>query len=201
MRVLLIDFYDSFTYNLAHYLESMELKLTVVRHDQLSREIVGQANAIVLSPGPGLPSEKEGLAALLQEFVGKKPILGVCLGMQALVEHLGGTLENQSEVRHGVSEKINIQHHQGLFKHLPTQIEVGLYHSWKVVCPPDWISAIFPLRPTPLHLLDNEHAHDGLIVKFATALGALGIWAVFSSFINVNDFTVEHTVFFVKFDN
>lgn len=141
MRVLLIDFYDSFTYNLAHYLEAMELKLTVVRHDQLSREIVGQANAIVLSPGPGLPSEKEGLAALLQEFVGKKPILGVCLGMQALVEHLGGTLENQSEVRHGVSEKINIQHHQGLFKHLPTQIEVGLYHSWKVVCPPDWISA------------------------------------------------------------
>ena len=66
-----------------------------------------------------------------------------------------------------------------------------------------WIedSAIFPLRPTPLHLLDNEHAHDGLIVKFATALGAFGIWAVFSSFINVNDFTVEHTVFFVKFDN
>ena len=141
MRVLLIDFYDSFTYNLAHYLEAMELKLTVVRHDQLSREIVGQANAIVLSPGPGLPSEKEGLAALLQEFVGKKPILGVCLGMQALVEHLGGTLENQSEVRHGVSEKINIRHHNGLFKHLPIQMEVGLYHSWKVVCPPEWISA------------------------------------------------------------
>ena len=141
MRVLLIDFYDSFTYNLAHYLEAMELKLTVVRHDQLSREIVGQANAIVLSPGPGLPSEKEGLAALLQEFVGKKPILGVCLGMQALVEHLGGTLENQSAVKHGVSEKINIRHHNGLFKHLPIQIEVGLYHSWKVVCPPEWISA------------------------------------------------------------
>jgi anthranilate synthase component 2 len=58
---------------------------------------------------------------------------------------MGGTLENQSEVKHGVSEKINIQDHQGLFKHLPTQIEVGLYHSWKVVCPQDWISATSPI--------------------------------------------------------
>jgi anthranilate synthase component 2 len=140
----LIDFYDSFTYNLAHYLEAMELQLTVVRHDQLLPETLQMADAIVLSPGPGLPSEKEGLRNILQAFVGKKPILGVCLGMQALVEHMGGTLENQSEVKHGVSEKVNIQHHQGLFKHLPAHIEVGLYHSWKVVCPQDWISATSP---------------------------------------------------------
>ena len=141
MRVLLIDFYDSFTYNLAHYLESMNLQLTVCRYDALSTQLLETSAAFILSPGPGLPREKKGLEELLSEFIGKKPILGVCLGMQALVEHMGGTLENQNEVKHGVAEKINIQHHQGLFKHLPAQIEVGLYHSWKVVCPQDWISA------------------------------------------------------------
>lgn len=144
MRVLLIDFYDSFTYNLAHYLESMDLELTVCRYDKLHPHLLQSANAFILSPGPGLPREKQGLEELLSDFIGQKPILGVCLGMQALVEHLGGTLENQREVKHGVSEKINIQHHNGLFKQLPTQIEVGLYHSWKVVCPLDWISATSP---------------------------------------------------------
>lgn len=137
----MIDFYDSFTYNLAHYLESMELQLTVCRYDALNAQLLQSYDAFILSPGPGLPSEKMGLHELLTKFIGKKPILGVCLGMQALVEYLGGALENQSEVKHGVSEKINIQQHQGLFKHLPLEIEVGLYHSWKVVCPEDWISA------------------------------------------------------------
>ena len=119
----------------------MDLELTVCRHDALSAQLLQTSDALILSPGPGLPYEKEGLQELLTDFMGKKPILGVCLGMQALVEHMGGTLENQSAVKHGVSEKVNIQHHEGLFKHLPTQIEVGLYHSWKVVCPQDWISA------------------------------------------------------------
>ena len=141
MRVLLIDFYDSFTYNLAHYLESMDLELTVCRYDALSVQMLKASDAFILSPGPGLPREKQGLEELLIAFMGKKPILGVCLGMQALVEHMGGTLENQSAVKHGVSEKINIQHHEGLFKQMPTQIEVGLYHSWKVICPTEWISA------------------------------------------------------------
>jgi anthranilate synthase component 2 len=141
VRVLLIDFYDSFTYNLAHYLEAMELQLTVVRHDQLLPETLQMADAIVLSPGPGLPSEKEGLRNILQAFVGQKPILGVCLGMQALVEYLGGTLINQTQVKHGVSEKINISNGEGLFRHLPKEIEVGLYHSWMVRCPESWISA------------------------------------------------------------
>jgi anthranilate synthase component 2 len=141
VRVLLIDFYDSFTYNLAHYLEAMELQLTVVRYDQLLTETLQEANAIVLSPGPGLPSEKEGLSAILQAYVGQKPMLGVCLGMQALVEYLGGTLINQAQVKHGVSEKINILKMEGLFRHLPMEMEVGLYHSWKVSCPESWISA------------------------------------------------------------
>ena len=119
----------------------MDLQLTVCRYDALSIQMLENSAAIILSPGPGLPREKQGLEQLLTTFIGKKPILGVCLGMQALAEHMGGTLENQSEVKHGVSEKINIQRHKGLFKQMPTQIEVGLYHSWRVVCQKEWISA------------------------------------------------------------
>jgi anthranilate synthase component 2 len=141
VRVLLIDFYDSFTFNLAHYLEAMDLQLSVVRYDQLSQETLLAADAIILSPGPGLPNEKVGLSALLDQFVGRTPILGVCLGMQALVEHLGGSLMNQVQVKHGVQETIDIIDHTGLFQGLPKRIEVGLYHSWKVVCPENWLTA------------------------------------------------------------
>jgi anthranilate synthase component 2 len=141
VRVLLIDFYDSFTFNLAHYLEAMDLQLSVVRYDQLSQETLLAADAIILSPGPGLPKEKAGLSALLDQFVGHTPILGVCLGMQALVEHLGGSLMNQVQVKHGVQETIDIKSHDGLFRNLSPLIEVGLYHSWMVSCPENWITA------------------------------------------------------------
>ena len=141
MRVLLIDFYDSFTFNLAHYLEALEVDLLTKRYDELVAQDFLELNAIVLSPGPGLPKEKQGLSELLSENVEKIPILGVCLGMQALVEHLGGSLENQQQVKHGVSEQIETQVNSLLFKNLPTQFEVGLYHSWMVKCPEDWITA------------------------------------------------------------
>lgn len=141
MRVLLIDFYDSFTFNLAHYLEALEVELLTKRYDELVAQDFLQLNAIVLSPGPGLPKEKQGLSDILTENMGKIPILGVCLGMQALVEHLGGSLENQQQVKHGVSEPIQTQSNSLLFKNLPTQFQVGLYHSWMVKCPENWITA------------------------------------------------------------
>ncbi len=137
----MIDFYDSFTYNLAHYLESLALELSVCRYDAIETTDLVHFDAFVLSPGPGLPQEKAGLFAFLEQYVGQKPILGVCLGMQALAEFLGATLENQQHVKHGVSEEIDIMHHDGLFRSLPNALEVGLYHSWKVDCPVHWVSA------------------------------------------------------------
>ncbi len=141
MKVLLIDFYDSFTYNLVHYLEALDVDLCTKRYDQIEPLDFLNITAIVLSPGPGLPAEKQGLAEILAQNVGKLPILGVCLGMQALVEHMGGSLENQQQVKHGVQETILLKSRQGLFSKLPEQIQVGLYHSWRVVCPNSWITA------------------------------------------------------------
>lgn len=144
MRVLLIDFYDSFTFNLAHYLEGLDVQLDVLRYDQIAIDQLSNYQAVVLSPGPGLPSHKHGLSEILTHLIGQKPILGVCLGMQALAEHLGASLINQAHVKHGVQEKISIRKKTGLFKLLADEINVGLYHSWSVDCPDEWVSAYSP---------------------------------------------------------
>jgi len=132
VKVVLVDFYDSFTFNLSHYFEQLNVDVTVIRHDYLNLEELTSYDAIVLSPGPGLPNEKRNLTELLTQYVGVKPILGVCLGMQALAEHIGGSLVNQSIVKHGVQELIHVTDHTGLFANLPSDYQVGLYHSWKV---------------------------------------------------------------------
>jgi anthranilate synthase component 2 len=139
VKVVLVDFYDSFTFNLSHYFEQLNVDVTVIRHDYLNLKEINRYDAIVLSPGPGLPQEKENLMELLSMYVGKKPILGVCLGMQAIALHLGASLENQHEVKHGVQGKLKVKNHSGLFHGLPNEFLVGLYHSWKVVnLPEEW---------------------------------------------------------------
>ena len=115
----------------------------MIRHDYLNLMELNSFDAIVLSPGPGLPTEKQNLMELLSMYVGKKPILGVCLGMQAIALHLGATLENQQEVKHGVQGKLMVKDHSGLFQALPNEFLVGLYHSWKVVNVPEaWQTSI-----------------------------------------------------------
>lgn len=142
VKVVLVDFYDSFTFNLAHYLEQLNVDVTVIRHDELKLNELDQVDAIVLSPGPGLPTEKENLLSLLTMFDSKKPILGVCLGMQAIGIHLGGSIENQQEVKHGVPANLKVKKNVQLFQDVPTSFQVGLYHSWKVVgIPPEWQTA------------------------------------------------------------
>lgn len=132
-NVLVIDNYDSFTYNLVHYLEDLDCKVTVVRNDKLSLDDVEPYDKIALSPGPGIPDEAGLLKPLIERFAATKSILGVCLGQQAIGEVFGGTLINLEDVYHGVSTKVTITvDDEPLFKGLEKTIEVGRYHSWVV---------------------------------------------------------------------
>lgn len=132
MKILLVDNFDSFTFNLAHYIEGLDCEVSVVRINEVSYEDVLFFDKIVISPGPGLPHESELLMKFIETFHDKKPILGVCLGMQALGEFFGDKLINLNQVKHGVSGFIEIIDHTTLFRGLKSEIEVGLYHSWAV---------------------------------------------------------------------
>lgn len=132
MRVLLVDFYDSFTYNIQHYFINLGCEVDVVLEDKLLISAVYDYDCVVLSPGPGLPSEKKNMFSIISLCRNSIPILGICLGMQAISESLGGKLRNQSEVKHGRLEEILILKKDVLFAGLPNTISVGLYHSWKV---------------------------------------------------------------------
>lgn len=132
-KVIVIDNYDSFTYNLVHYLEDLNCEVTVKRNDQLSLEEVAPFDNILLSPGPGIPDEAGLLKAIISEYAPTKKILGVCLGQQAIGEVFGGKLVNLDEVYHGVATKVSIcVDDETLFKNMFKTIEVGRYHSWVV---------------------------------------------------------------------
>ena len=132
-KVLVIDNYDSFTYNLVHYLEDLGCSVTVKRNDQLQIEDVEPFDKIVLSPGPGIPDEAGLLKDIIKVYAPTKSILGVCLGQQAIGEVFGGHLINLKEVFHGVATKVTITvNDETLFDGLDKTIEVGRYHSWVV---------------------------------------------------------------------
>ena len=131
-KILVIDNYDSFTYNLVHYLEELDCEVIVKRNDQLTLEEVDAFEKIVLSPGPGIPDEAGLLKKIIAKYAPTKSIFGVCLGQQAIAEVFGGSLINLEEVYHGIATKIKIIKEDILFKGMPTEIEVGRYHSWVV---------------------------------------------------------------------
>lgn len=132
-KVLVLDNYDSFTYNLVHYIEALNFEVDVFRNDEISIEAVGAYNTIILSPGPGLPKDAGILLDVIKTYAPTKKILGVCLGMQAIAEVFGGKLENLSHVFHGVASQLSvIDTTDKLFKNLPPQFEIGRYHSWVV---------------------------------------------------------------------
>jgi anthranilate synthase component 2 len=132
LKVLLIDFYDSFTFLIAHYLESCGAEVTIVEDKLVQLEEVDTFDAIVFSPGPGLPKETFSMFNVLKHYANKKKILGICLGMQGIAEYFENELYNQVQVKHGISEKISISNSTTLFKNLPSEFQVGLYHSWAV---------------------------------------------------------------------
>lgn len=137
-KILVIDNYDSFTYNLVHYLEEFKCEVTVYRNDEFDLEEIKPFDKILLSPGPGIPDEAGLLKEVIKTYASTKSILGICLGQQAIAEVFGGSLINLEKVYHGVATNINIcVDNEILFEGLGKQMEVGRYHSW-VVNPVDF---------------------------------------------------------------
>ena len=132
MKILVVDFYDSFTYNLVHYLEALDCNVTVIKHDFLELNTLTEFQAVLLSPGPGLPNEKDNLFEVLSFCDLTIPVFGICLGLQGIGMYLGGQLVNKQIVKHGVQEEITILNKTGLFRGFSDEINVGLYHSWKL---------------------------------------------------------------------
>ena len=132
MKIVIIDNYDSFTYNLSHLVKELGAEVTVVRNDQFALPELEAYDKIILSPGPGIPSEAGLLLDVIKTYAGKKPILGVCLGHQAIGECFGAQLTNLSEVFHGVATEGTQFGNDPIFAGLPQRITMGRYHSWVV---------------------------------------------------------------------
>lgn len=128
----IIDNYDSFTYNLAHLVREMGADVEVFRNDKFALEQLEAFDKIILSPGPGVPDEAGLTLKVIETFAGQKPVLGVCLGHQAIGQYFGGKLTNLSTVYHGVSTPVHIVKDDYLFKGLPDTFMAGRYHSWVV---------------------------------------------------------------------
>ena len=132
IKTVIIDNYDSFTYNLSHLLKELGADVTVVRNDKFRIEDLEQFDKIVLSPGPGIPSEAGLMPQVIKAYAGRKPILGICLGHQAIGEAFGAKLLNIGNVVHGVATPAHLTAQDYLFEGLASDLEVGRYHSWVV---------------------------------------------------------------------
>ena len=131
-KIVIIDNYDSFTYNLSHLLKELGADVTVLRNDQFQLSDLEPFDKIVLSPGPGIPSEAGLLLDVIRTYAGRKPLLGVCLGHQAIGEVFGAKLENLSDVFHGVATVGTVLKSDPLFDGCPERLTMGRYHSWVV---------------------------------------------------------------------
>ena len=132
MRIFILDNYDSFTYNLVHYFEDLNCEVTVARNDEVDVLSLSNYDALVLSPGPGLPDEAGCLMEVISTYAKTKPVLGVCLGMQAIALYFDDRLENQKKVKHGIQEFCDKIAPCALLNDVPNKFLVGLYHSWEV---------------------------------------------------------------------
>jgi anthranilate synthase component 2 len=133
-KILVIDNYDSFTYNLVHYIEKITgVRPDVFRNDKISLDNVGLYDKIILSPGPGVPSEAGIILDIIRKYAPTHSILGVCLGHQAIGEAFGGKLVNLNKVYHGIASKITVlEDNNPLFEGIPHEFLAGRYHSWVV---------------------------------------------------------------------
>ena len=131
-KIFLIDNYDSFTYNLLYYVEELGCEITVKRNDKFELDEIKHFDAILISPGPGIPSEAGKILDVIKMYYDSKNIFGVCLGQQAIAEAFGGKLRNLENVYHGVSSRITVTDSDLIFNNIESELEVGRYHSWIV---------------------------------------------------------------------
>ena len=130
-HIAIIDNYDSFTYNLVHYLEEItNEEVSVFFNDHVTIDELEKFDALVISPGPGIPSEAGMTIPIIQHFAGNKPVLGICLGHQAIAEAFGGLLRQLDQVLHGVVRVCTITKQDEIFKGINNNYETGRYHSW-----------------------------------------------------------------------
>lgn len=131
-KILILDNYDSFTYNIAHIVRELGVEVDIFRNDKISLDEVDQYHKILLSPGPGIPEEAGILLPLIKKYAPTKSILGICLGEQAIGEVFGATLTNLDKVYHGVESTIKVTADDPLFAGLGSEFRAGRYHSWVV---------------------------------------------------------------------
>jgi len=132
-KILLLDNYDSYTFNIAQILEKKDsIEFEIIKNDKIKLEEVNYFDKIILSPGPDIPSKAGKMQLLIKEFYDKKPIFGICLGMQAIAIFFGAKLYNLPQVYHGIREKIYITQESEIFNTFEKQFYGGLYHSWAV---------------------------------------------------------------------
>jgi len=142
-KILLLDNYDSFTHNLQHLIEKSGVyTVEIVKNDKVDLSTLHMYSKVVLSPGPGIPSQAGYMPELLDAYASLKPILGVCLGMQAIAEHFGCKLKNLNRVFHGIATPIHVLERSGLFANCPVTFHAARYHSWVIDeknIPPDLV--------------------------------------------------------------
>ena len=133
MKILVVDNYDSFTYNLVEVIwqDQPDVDIDVFRNDRIDMKKVHQYDKILLSPGPGIPKDAGLMPRIISDFSGQKPILGICLGHQAIGEHFGAQLRNIHPVQHGIQSQLQVDEHY-LFDGIPRSVDIGRYHSWVV---------------------------------------------------------------------